>query len=188
MEGDVNKPQKTFKCKICEKSFGLSYYLERHKKTHTRENWMKCEVCDRMLSSKHHLEQHNIDFQRPCNESLRPSNWTTWSRWTSMSSTVLPQLISGRIQHKNCSTHSGFGNLKDHHFLQNRFTPSQNVLETTFVAGYGGVLRFHLQDFGRKLVDIIGLRIWDSLWARPISFMNKHGDCNRLKRYGMNNR
>ena len=54
-----DRHNKTFKCNVCEKSFGYEYSLESHKKTvHLGIKPFKCDLCHDCFSSNKLLQRH----------------------------------------------------------------------------------------------------------------------------------
>ena len=53
-----SRPEKTFVCKICSRSFGYKHVLQNHQRTHTGEKPFACDVCNKSFTRDHHLKTH----------------------------------------------------------------------------------------------------------------------------------
>merc|ERR1712224_494104 len=54
----IHNGKKSFKCSVCEKSFGVPSALKKHERTHTGEKPLVCSVCGKCFSVSAHLKRH----------------------------------------------------------------------------------------------------------------------------------
>lgn len=57
-EDPSQRPQRPYKCNVCQKGFKLSHHLKVHKLIHTGERPFKCEVCERAFTQSNDLKRH----------------------------------------------------------------------------------------------------------------------------------
>ena len=57
------KNKTSFQCDVCEKVFGTSYHLKRHKIIHSNDKPHSCHVCQKSFGRKDKLTQHTRTHQ-----------------------------------------------------------------------------------------------------------------------------
>uniref|UniRef100_A0A1I8JUT4 C2H2-type domain-containing protein n=1 Tax=Anopheles funestus TaxID=62324 RepID=A0A1I8JUT4_ANOFN len=55
----IHRPDKKYKCTLCDKSFAQSNNLTYHIRRHTGEKPYRCEICDKKFISNAHLLSHS---------------------------------------------------------------------------------------------------------------------------------
>ena len=68
MAKHIGKEVKRFNCNFCEKSYGTSYTLNRHVRSHTGERPFQCEQCEKSFTDMSYLRPHIMKVHNKISE------------------------------------------------------------------------------------------------------------------------
>lgn len=57
-EAKPKNGDKSFACRVCNRSFGYKHVLQNHERTHTGEKPFECPECQKRFTRDHHLKTH----------------------------------------------------------------------------------------------------------------------------------